>query len=73
MVFSQYHPSDLSMFHCILLSFPIEDIIGYDLDRGTIEFVGHDGSLATHFLNINFYSSESNNGFDQFAEQCGCS
>tara|TARA_B000000557_G_scaffold258599_1_gene253269 strand:+ start:516 stop:1040 length:525 start_codon:yes stop_codon:yes gene_type:complete len=39
----------------------ISEVIGYDLDRGTIQFVGYDGEIYD-YLTVKYWSSESEYG-----------
>ena len=44
---------------------PIADIIGLDLDMGSIQFIGYDGDeLEAHPLMIYYYASESISGLN---------
>jgi hypothetical protein len=47
--------------------YPISEVIGYDLPNGTIQFAGYEGDLNDH-LNIYFYSSESDDGLNTYAQ-----
>ena len=45
----------------------IEEIIGFDLERGSMQFIGYEGDLGVFPIHIRYYASESDGGLSEYA------